>query len=241
MSGWSIPMGRILGIPVRAHWSVLLLLPAAMMLLAGGLFPAWYPDRSEAAYAGMAAAAAALLLLSVLLHEMGHALAARRRGIRVDGVTLWALGGLTRLAGPAHRPRDEVAVAAAGPLVTLAVAVVCGAAAPALGRFAPAQGVATWLAAANALVLVFNLLPGFPLDGGRILRGVLWARSGDHARATRVAALTGRVIGAALGGIAVLLIVAGAPGDGLWLGLIAWFLLGASAAEEALAAAEPVS
>jgi Zn-dependent protease len=238
VGGWSIPMGRILGIPVRAHWTVLLLLPAAMTLLASGVFREWYPGWSVAAHAGMAAAAAVLLLLSILLHEMGHALAARRLGIRVDGVTLWALGGLTRFSGPAHRPRDEVRIAAAGPLATLGVAVVAGAAAPALAGVAAAQGVVAWLAAANLLLLVFNLLPGFPLDGGRILRGMLWARSGDHARATRTAAVAGRVIGASFGGLAAVLIVAGAAADGVWLGLIAWFLLGAAGTEEALAAAE---
>jgi Zn-dependent protease len=238
VGGWSIPMGRILGIRVRAHWTVLLLLPAAMTLLAGGVFPEWYPGWSVTAYVAMAAAAALLLLVSILLHEMGHALAARRLGIRVDGVTLWALGGLTRLSGPAHRPRDEVRIAAAGPLVTLGVAVVAGAAAPALAGVAAAQGVVAWVAAANLLVLVFNLLPGFPLDGGRILRGMLWARSGDHARATRTAAVSGRAIGAGLGGLAAVLIVAGAVADGIWLGLIAWFLVGASGTEEAMAAAE---
>ncbi len=236
--GWSIPLGRILGIRVRANWTLVLLVPAAVALLGAGVFPAWYPDLATSAHVSMAVAGTVLLIAAILAHELAHAVAARRARIPVDAVTLWFLGGLTRFCGAIDRPRDEVRIAAAGPVATLVVAAAAAGVAAATGGVPQVQGVALWLAAVNAVLAAFNLLPAFPLDGGRLLRGLLWARSGDHGHATRVTARAGRAIGAGMVALAVLTFVAGAGADGLWLALVAWFLLGASRAEEALGEAE---
>ncbi|MGE0026880.1 MAG: site-2 protease family protein [Thermoleophilia bacterium] len=223
---------------MRANWTLVLLVPAAVALLATGVFPAWYPDLTTSAHVAMAVAGTILLIAAILAHELAHAVAARRAGVRVDAVTLWFLGGLTRFCGAVDRPRDEVRIATAGPVATLAVAAVAYGVALATGGVPQVQGVALWLAVVNAALAAFNLLPGFPLDGGRILRGVLWARSGDHGHATRVTARAGRAIGAGMVALAVLTFVAGAGADGLWLALVAWFVIGAAGAEEALGEAE---
>lgn len=186
-----IPLGRVFGCKLRLHWSVLLL--ASVLLVLYG----------QAAGYLLAVGFVALLLTSVLLHELGHALTARRLGIGVRGITLEILGGYTELDRPAPSPRVELLVSLAGPAVSL----LLGGAAVAGMVVLPAGSMPRQLlfltAAANLLVAAFNLLPGLPLDGGRALRAVVWAATGSPMRGTAVAARCGQVVGLGTGAAAV--------------------------------------
>lgn len=228
--GWRI--GRVAGIPIALHplWIVV------VALLSWSLGASWFPDRvdgisSSGAYL-LGLASALLLFAGILAHELGHAIVARRRGIEVEEIDLWLLGGVARLRGEPRAPGDELRFAAAGPAVTLALALAFG------GAWLAVRGGRTWYEAliayqaeVSALILAFNLLPAFPLDGGRILHAALWQRSGDRVRATAGAAAAGRVFAAALGALGILTVAAGGPG-GLWLVAIAVFLWVAGRAEE---------
>ncbi|AEW97901.1 MULTISPECIES: site-2 protease family protein [Streptomycetaceae] len=225
-------MGRLFGVPLRLHWSAPLLLLVFGYSLGRQTLPVWVPGHSRAAYAVGGVAGAVLLLGSLLLHESAHALTARRAGVKVEDMTLWALGGMTRM-GRAESPRAALAIAVSGPLVSLAfggaaLGVARGVAtAPAL--LLPAA-VLTWLAWANVLLGVFNLLPAAPLDGGRVLRSAVWWWGKDRERADQVAGRSGRVIGVALvavGGIGFLR----GWGGGLWLVLVGFFVSSTATAE----------
>jgi Zn-dependent protease len=187
----------------------------------------------------MAVAAAVLLLGSVLAHELAHALEARYRGVPVAGITLFLFGGVTETSMEARRPVDEFALTAVGPFTSLATGAVFGLVGVAAGRLgldAPAAvfGVVGWL---NVALAVFNLLPGAPLDGGRIVRAIAWRVTGDRIRATLIAAQAGRVVGTLIVilGLFEIFFVPAAFISGLWLAFIGWFLVGAAATEAAQA------
>jgi Zn-dependent protease len=228
----SASFGRLFGIPVRVHWSA----PVLIVVLALGLgrqtLPAWLPGRSGGFYVGAGLLGALLLVASLMAHELAHALAARRVGTQVDSMTLWALGGVTRI-GRLTAPGRELWVALAGPLTSLVLAGVgIGLGFVALRALAwdvPAA-LLLWAGAVNLLVAVFNLLPAAPLDGGRVLQAALWRRAGDRERAERQAGKCGLVLAVLMlaGGWAAL--VRGA-GVGLWLLLVGGFLGFAAAAE----------
>jgi Zn-dependent protease len=189
-----LPLGRLLGVPValRPSWFLLAVLVTVV-------YGAARPDaRNPAGYA-LGAGFVACLLLSVLLHEMGHALASRRLGTGVRGITLDLLGGYTDMERDPPRPRVEAAVSLAGPAVSLALAVAAGAIAAALPAGAPGTRLLGQIAVANAIIAVFNLLPGLPLDGGRALHALIWAVTGDQHRGRRVAGYAGLALAALLG------------------------------------------
>jgi Zn-dependent protease/predicted transcriptional regulator len=178
---------------------------------------------------------AAAFLASVLAHELGHALVARRRGIRTGPITLYFFGGSALLDGEVERPADEAAISAAGPAVSLAIGVLLCALALAFPAgsselVAATAAVVLTLGVLNLILGAINLVPGFPLDGGRLLRAAVWARSGDRARGTRVAATTGRVIGWTVVGGGIAVVLNGDLTNGLMLGLSGWFLANASRA-----------
>jgi Zn-dependent protease len=239
----SVRLGRIAGIEIGAHWSWLLVVALLVWSLADGVFPQTHPDLSPGTHLVMAVAAAILFFVSITLHELGHALQGRRDGIAIDGITLWVFGGVARLRGRIPSPGAELRVALAGPAVSLVLGVVLVAAALLAPLPDAVDGVTFWLGQINLTLLVFNLLPALPLDGGRVLRAVLWMRRRDYLSATRTAALFGRGIGQILiaGGVALAILV----GDhgGLWLAFIGWFVVGAAEAEleNALAGAPTVS
>jgi Zn-dependent protease len=167
---------------------------------------------------------------------MGHALVATRLGVKVDGITLWIFGGVARLRGEAATPGAEAKIAIAGPLVSLALAVVFGAATfilDATGGAPLVEGGCAWLAGANAILLLFNLMPAFPLDGGRLLRAWLWQRRGDRYRATAGAAWLGRMCAFLMIGIGLLELLFQGELSGLWLVLLGWFLMTAARSEAA--------
>lgn len=228
-------LGSIAGIRIGVNWSVLVIFTLLLVALAGGNLPLLAPDRPLVAYYVAGAAAAVVFLLSLLAHEVSHALVARREGIEVEGITLWLFGGVARLAGEPESPAAELRVAGIGPLVSLLLGMTFGLTAFLLalldaGRLLVA--VVIWLAMINGVLAVFNLVPAAPLDGGRILRAVLWWRSGNRSKAAVTAARAGRAFGLLLIalGIASLLFF---PGLGfIWLALIGWFIASSASTEE---------
>ncbi|SFD06648.1 site-2 protease family protein [Streptomyces aidingensis] len=229
----TLTLGRLAGIRVGVHWSVLVI----VVLLAAGLagrFPEAYPDRPAWEYWAVGVAAALTFMLSLLAHEISHALVARRNGVQADEITLWLLGGVARLRSEAPTPGAELRIAGVGPLVSLAAAVVFGLAAGA-AMAADAGGLVVealaWLSGINLLLAVFNSLPAAPLDGGRLLRAVVWRVTGSPLRATVVATGAGRALGWLLVGAGLFLAFGGAVVGGFWLAIIGLFLIAAATAE----------
>lgn len=232
--GGEIRIGRIAGIDIKAHWSLLVIfLLITWSLASGGL--TGIPGRGAVADWVAGFVASLLFFAGLLAHELGHALLAQRKGLEVEGISLWVFGGISTLKGESQNARDEFEIAVIGPVVSLVVAALFWGVAFGLAAFGTpplAVAVAQWLALVNAILAVFNLLPAFPLDGGRVFRAWLWKNSGDRASATRTAAAVGRICAYGLMGLGVVLFVIGAPFNGLWLAIIGWFLFGAARAEE---------
>ncbi len=221
--GRGLPLGSWKGVALRAHWSVLIIIALFAWLLADSLFPSLRPGESRVAYWVAGAVGAIVFMASLLAHELAHAVTARHYGMKVERITLWMLGGMAELGGEPPSPRAEALIAAAGPLTSLVIAgVAAGLAWPFSGTLA---GVALlWLAEISLVLAVFNLLPGAPLDGGRLLRAALWARTHDRVKANQLAATAGRYLGwivIALG----LLELFGGGALGLWLVLVGWFII----------------
>jgi Zn-dependent protease len=171
------------------------------------------------------------LLGSILAHELGHALMGRRHGLKVDSITLWLFGGLAQLEGELPNARVEAKVAGIGPAISLFVGVVGVGSAFLLGTGTLTGALLGWLGLVNVVLAVFNLLPGAPLDGGRLLHAFIWARTGDRHRATRSASTAGRYIGFGLLGIGAIEFLAGSVVGGLWTSTIGWVLITAAGAE----------
>lgn len=222
-----LPIGRLFGIRLRAHPSWFIVLALIIVSLAAIGVPGEEIASEQRWAIGLAVAGS--FFLSVLVHELAHALVARRVGVPVEEVTLFIFGGPPGVERDAPSPRAEAAIAAAGPALSLAIALVglalWGVLEPIPGDAARvAAGVAWWVASSNLLLGVFNLVPGFPMDGGRLLRAVVWGITRDYMRATRVAALTGRAFGYGLIAAGVAWALAGEIILGIWLALIGWFL-----------------
>lgn len=202
---------------------------------------------SDSAAFLVAVAATFLFFLSLLLHELGHALMARRLGIGTSGIDLWLFGGMAKLTRDSKTPGEEFKVAGAGPAVTAIIVGVCVAAGALLGRWTgvvdtatfrddtvtPATALIGWLATINLVLLVFNLIPAFPLDGGRIARAIAWRLTGDRNRGTRFSARLGEIFSWILIGGGVFIALRGDVVSGVWFGLLGWFL--GSAARGAVA------
>jgi Zn-dependent protease/CBS domain-containing protein len=224
-------IGRIAGIRIAIHWSWLVVFVLITWTLAASVFPDQNPGLSDSTYVAMALAAAVFFFTSLLLHELGHAVQARREGMEIDGITLWLFGGVARFTGMFPSAGAEFRIAIAGPVVSLVIGVMFVLVAWMLGLPREVDGVAAWLGFINLFLLAFNLIPALPLDGGRILRSALWARSGDLAAATRTASRVARVFAYVLiaAGLAELILL-GSFG-GVWLAFLGWFLLQAAAGE----------
>ena len=231
-----VRLGRIAGIPIGINWSLLLIFGLITWSLAAGVLPGEVAGQPPIFYWVVGVLIAVLFFASIVTHELAHAIVARRAGQHVSEITLWLFGGVSKLGGDAGTPAIEATVAIVGPLTSLGVAVVVAVVSLALGAAgAPAILVAGlyWLAAINVSLGLFNLVPGFPLDGGRLLRAVLWRRSGDRARATSQAAAVGRFFGFALVGLGLLDFFFNSDLiGGLWLVFLGWFLRNAAGAEE---------
>lgn len=227
----SIRLGRIAGIEVGINWSWLIILVLILWTLAAGIFPAENPGLADGTYLAMAAVAAVLFFASLFLHEMGHALTARREGMQIDGITLWLFGGVARFRGMFPNAGAELRIAIAGPLVSVGLGGLFVVVAWATPLARPVDGVASWLGYINLVLAVFNMLPAQPLDGGRVLHATLWRIKGDLAAATRLAGRAGEGLGYLMifGGLAMF-VTLGAFG-GAWLAFLGWFLLTAARGE----------
>lgn len=229
----SIRIGRLAGIPIGVQplWIVI------VALITFSLGAVYYPDQvpgiaPAAAYA-LGLLSALLLFASILLHELGHSVVARRHGVAIEEIDLWLLGGVAKMKGYPKTAGDELRFALAGPAVTFLIAAVFWAIAAALPAGTPAalSAVVEYQAFVNTAILVFNLLPAFPLDGGRVARAAIWGRIGDLSRATAIAASIGRGLGWAMIGLGVFAALSGGVG-GIWLALIGFFVITAAKAEE---------
>jgi Zn-dependent protease len=224
-------LGRIGGVKIGINWSVLVIAGLITLSLAGGILPAAVEGRSSTEYLIGGVIGAIALLGSILAHELGHALMGKRHGLEVESITLWLFGGLAQLEGELPSARVEAKVAGIGPAISLFVGVV-GVGAAFLFDTSTMTGVLFgWLGLVNLVLALFNLLPGAPLDGGRLLHAFVWGRTGDRLRATRSASKAGRVIGSLLVGVGVVEFFMGSVVSGLWTGTIGWVLVTAAGAE----------
>ncbi len=226
----NLSLGRLGGVQVRINWSWLVVFALIVWSLTATVFPSQNPELSGSVHLAMGVAAALLSFASLLLHELGHAQQARREGMEINGITLWLFGGVAQFKGAFPNPRAELRIAIAGPLVTLVLGVgfvLLGLA----GLPSAVDGVAAWLGYINLSLLVFNLIPALPLDGGRVLRATLWRLRGDLGWATRVAADIGRGFGYLFIALGLAMFIVDNSFGGAWLAFIGWFLLQAATAE----------
>jgi Zn-dependent protease len=242
--GGSITLFHVRGIRVAVDWSWFFVLFLVIFWLSRFYGDVLGESGSSAAF-GLAVLSAAGFFGSIVLHELGHAFAALRNGIGISNIQLWFFGGMARLDRESDSPSTELEVAVAGPLVTLAIVVVLtatGLAAVGPEEFGKAALVESdagvsgfvamiaWLASINLLVLLFNLLPAFPMDGGKIVRAIVWWRTGDRTAATRFAANLGRVFAYLFIGGGLLLVFSGDAFGGVWLILIGVIINGSARA-----------
>lgn len=218
-----IRLGRILGIPIGVNYTWFVALWLLTWSLGKTYYPRTFPGFSGSTYLTMGFVSALLLFGSVLVHELGHAVVARRYGIRTRSITLFLFGGVAQIAKEPPTPTGELAVAAAGPFTSFVLGglfwllqrVTAGSA---LGA------IIAYLAWVNAALAAFNLVPGFPLDGGRMLRALLWRAMGSMERATRIAARGGQLVAMGFIAVGIFWVFTGNVTSGLWLVLIGWFL-----------------
>lgn len=231
----TLRLGRVAGIPVGVNWSVLVIMGLVAVILGQLVLPGSAPGSPAAIHWIVAVPTAAVFLASLLAHELAHALVAVHYGIRVRSITLWMLGGVAHLEDEPSTPRIDFRIAAVGPLTSLVAGVaflLAGGASFLLGGPAVISAALGWIGLLNTLIAVFNLLPGAPLDGGRILRSVLWRMRGSRAEADRAAARTGVVLGSVLIGLGFASVLVMQRIDGIWLMLVGWFLARAAGAEQ---------
>jgi Zn-dependent protease len=227
----SFRLFRILGFDVFIHWSWVIIFILSTWSLAAGYLPDVYPGWSPGRRWAIGALTSALFFASVLAHELSHSVVARRRGLPVTGITLFIFGGVSALAGEARSAKDEFWIAIVGPLTSI-VAGIAFAGLWLVARGAEIKGmqaVCGYLAYINVAVALFNLLPGFPLDGGRVLRSLVWGARRNMLEATRIAANVGRGVAGLMIALGLITVVAG-RGDlsGLWFVFIGWFLWNAA-------------
>ena len=225
----NIKLGKIWGIPLGLHISWFLIFGLVTWSLAAGYLPGEYPRLSQTTYWLMGAATSLLFFGSVLLHELGHSIIALRNAIPVRSITLFIFGGVAQIGRDPRTPGAEFRIAIAGPLTSLGLAGVFSAfwylnqsnpylAAPSL-----------WLGRINLILGVFNLIPGFPLDGGRVLRAMIWKVTDNFQRATQAASFSGQVVALGFIVFGMMTIFTGSLFNGVWLVFIGWFLQNAAA------------
>src|SRR3954452_84920 len=241
--GRSIQLARVFGIRigVDASWFIFLFV---VIWFRSQAYKDQFPGHDNRAFA-LAVVFALAFFLSILLHELGHAIVALRNDVGITGIDLWMFGGLAKMKRDSPTPWVDLKISAAGPLVTLLIGLVVFAAGAALSGMhdftramvfdqsgvTQAEAVLADICFINALLLVFNLLPGLPLDGGRIVRAIAWWKTGDRLKATRVTAITGRGLAYALGGFGIYALAQGSSVTGVW-SLVLAFLIGQAARGE---------
>ncbi|MCR4404461.1 MAG: site-2 protease family protein [Candidatus Acetothermia bacterium] len=221
----ALAIGRIFGIEVQLDYSWFIIFVLVAWSLAVGYFPQGYPDWPVALYWGLGLATSLLFFGSVLAHELAHSLVARRSGTPVRNIRLFIFGGVAQITEEPKSARDEFRFTIAGPLTSLAIGLCFGAIWWATRRQnSPVTALAQWLSFVNFMLAGFNMIPGFPLDGGRVFRSIVWAITKDLRRATQLAAMIGRTVAFLFILAGVLLVFRGYLINGLWLAFIGWFL-----------------
>ncbi|TVP62045.1 MAG: CBS domain-containing protein [Nodularia sp. (in: Bacteria)] len=224
-------LGSIFGFEIRVDLSWLLIFFLVLWTLSAGIFPTNYPGFDRATYFGMGIVATLLFFASLLAHELSHSFVARAKGIPVEGITLFIFGGVSRTRMDAETPGDEFQIAGVGPLVSLLLAGLFGLiwyVGINAGWSVVFTGVFAYLAAINLALAIFNMLPGFPLDGGRVFRSIIWKYTGNLKKATKIASNGGKWLAYLLIAFGALQMFGGAILGGLWLILIGWFLYNAA-------------
>jgi len=224
MTRHNIPLGRVMGIPLNLDYSWFLIFGLLTWMLAVSYFPSEFHDSPRLLYWAMGAVTAILMFASVVLHELGHSAVALRYKIPVRSITLFIFGGVAEIGSEPPSATAEFFVAIAGPLVSLALAAAFTLLESAATGITPVWGVIKYLAYINLALALFNLIPGFPLDGGRVFRAIVWAVTKDMRRATLIAANVGRLFGFFFIFLGVWQMLAGNFGGGLWIAFIGWFL-----------------
>ncbi len=231
MTRHNIPLGRILGIPIGLDYSWFVIFALLTWMLADNYYPAEFKDWPRLLYWFTGAVTAVMLFVSVLLHELGHSVVALQYKIPVRSITLFLFGGVAQIGAEPPSAIAEFLIASAGPLVSLILAVLFYAVQPLVGGIEPLLGLAKYLAYINLALVLFNLIPGYPLDGGRVFRAIVWAITGNMRRATLIAANSGRLFAFLFIFIGVWQMVSGNFGGGLWIAFIGWFLDTAASAQ----------
>lgn len=230
--GSSWRLGRIFGVEIRVDtsWVFIALLVAYSL---NEQFQSLFPELTTAGSLVLAVVFGLLFFGSVLAHEMAHAVTAKRRGIEVHGITLFLFGGATHAKVDSRRPQDELVISVVGPLTSLALGGLFLLVTYALGGpDQPVPGGFRYLGGVNIALTIFNMLPGFPLDGGRVLRALVWGATGSFSRATRVASISGQVVGFMMAGAGLVILTMGYVVPGIWIAAIGWFLAQAARASQ---------
>jgi len=231
MTQHNIPLGRILGIRIGLDYSWFVIFALLTWMLADSYYPDEFKNWSLMLYWLTGAITAIMLFVSVLLHELGHSVIALRYKIPVRSITLFLFGGIAQIEGEPPSAVSEFLIAIAGPLVSLALAACFYALQSAVSGVEPLLGLTRYLAYINMALVLFNLIPGYPLDGGRVLRAIVWAITGSMSRSTIIAASVGRFCALILILTGTLQMFSGNLGGGLWIALIGWFLDGAASVQ----------
>ena len=224
MTQQNVPLGRILGIPIGLDYSWFLIFVLLTWMLGGSYYPAEFKNWPPLLYWVMGAVTAIMLFASVLLHELGHSVVAIRYKIPVRSITLFIFGGVAQIGAEAPSAIAEFWIAVAGPAVSLSLALFFSALKPVTSGIEPLLGLVKYLAYINFALVLFNLIPGYPLDGGRVFRAIVWASTKNMRRATLVAAKLGRFFGFLFIFTGVWRMFSGDFGGGLWMAFIGWFL-----------------
>jgi len=231
MTRYNIPLGRILGIQIGLDYSWFVIFALLTWMLAGSYFPAEFKGWPPFLYWVMGALTAIMFFVSVLLHELGHSVVALRYKIPVRSITLFLFGGVAEIGAEPPSAISEFFIACAGPLVSLILAVLFYTVQPLASGIEPLLGLTKFLAYINLALALFNLIPGYPLDGGRVFRAIVWAITGNMRRATLIAANTGRFFAFLFILAGVWQIMNGGLTGGLWIAFIGWFLDNAASAQ----------
>ena len=231
MTRQNVPLGRILGIPIGLDYSWFLIFALLTWMLGGSYYPAEFKNWPPLLYWFMGGVTAVMLFASVLLHELGHSVVAIRYRIPVRSITLFVLGGVAQIGAEPPSAIAEFWIAIAGPIVSLSLAVFFSALKPVTAGIEPLLGLVKYLAYINLALVLFNLIPGYPLDGGRVFRAIVWAVTKNMRRATLMAANAGRLFGFLFIFAGVWRVFSGDFGGGLWIVFIGWFLENAASAQ----------
>ncbi len=227
----TIRIGRAFGIPIGLDYSWFFIFALLTWMLAGSYFPGEFKGWSVALYWLMGAVTSLMLFVSVLLHELGHSIIALRFQLPVRSITLFIFGGVAQITTEPKSAWSEFWIAIAGPLVSFALGGIFWLSKPLVSSFEPLLALVEYLSYINFVLAVFNLVPGFPLDGGRVFRAIVWGVTHDFRKSTRVAATVGRFFAFAFIFMGVMQIFSGNVGGGLWIIFIGWFLDSAAIAQ----------